>query len=318
MSWKKKFTACTIITGIAASAVHVINRFVYYISTLDNLLLEKNAEYYDWRFGRIFYTKCGSGSPILLIHDLDVCSSSYEWKKIINTLSKTNTVYTLDLLGCGRSDKPNLTYTNYLYVQLISDFIKHKIGEKTDIIATGESSSFSLMACGNDDSIINKIILVNPSNLVSLSKIPTKKTKSLRFIISTPILGTFLYNNIINKRTIESNFNMNYFYDHNKIEEKDILSYFEASHIDNTRSKYLYGSIISRYTNANIISCLKKLNNSIFIIVGNSNPENILIANQYQNQLPSIEIVEISKTKHLPHMEMPKEFTEQVKILFDI
>ena len=94
------------------------------------------------------------------------------------------------------------------------------------------------------------------------------------------------------------------------------MTYFESSHKKNTRSKYLYASQKSRFTNSNILYCLHKLNNSIFIITGNSNPENGLIANQYQNQLPSIEIIGINKTKHLPHMERPEEFIEQVKILF--
>ena len=62
--------------------------------------------------------------------------------------------------------------------------------------------------------------------------------------------------------------------------------------------------------------CLNKLNNSIFIIVGNANPENMLSANQYQNQLPSIEIIEIDETKQLPHIEKADEFMEQVQILF--
>ena len=55
---------------------------------------------------------------------------------------KDHTVYTIDLLGFGRSEKPNLTYTNYLYVQLVTDFIQNIIGEKTDIIASNESISF--------------------------------------------------------------------------------------------------------------------------------------------------------------------------------
>ena len=62
--------------------------------------------------------------------------------------------------------------------------------------------------------------------------------------------------------------------------------------------------------------CLNKLNNSIFIIAGNSNPENMLIAEQYQNQLPSIEIVGINNTKMLPHVEKAEEFIEQIQILF--
>lgn len=318
MSWKKKLTTCTILTGTGLGIMHVVNRLVYYISTIDNLLFNKDEKYYDWRFGRIFYTKKGSGSPILLIHDLNVCSSACEWNKIENELAKTNTVYTLDLLGCGRSGKPNLTYTNFLYVQLITDFINHIIGEKTDVIATGESGSFVLMACTNDNTIIDKVMLVNPGDLISLAKIPTKRTKMMRYVINTPVIGTFIYNILINKRTIEEDFRSSYFYDSNKIDERSIMRYFESSHKCNTHSKYLYASIRSRYTNVNVMRCLKDLNNSIFIIVGNANPENALIANQYQNQLPSIEIVGINKTKHLPQLESPSDFTEQVKILFDI
>ena len=85
---------------------------------------------------------------------------------------------------------------------------------------------------------------------------------------------------------------------------------------DKRMDGYLYACKKSRFTNANILCCLSKLNNSIFIIVGNSNPENTLSANQYQNQLPSIEIVGINETKQLPHVEKPKEFIEQIRILF--
>ena len=68
--------------------------------------------------------------------------SSMEWDKVIDTLSREHTVYTIDLLGCGKSDKPAITYTCYLYVQLLTDFIRDIIGEKTDIVATGASVFF--------------------------------------------------------------------------------------------------------------------------------------------------------------------------------
>lgn len=318
MSWKKKLTVLTALTGTVVGTMHIINKLVYYISTVDNLLDSEKYSYYDWRFGKIAYKKQGTGSPILLVHDLNVGSSSFEWNQIVDTLAKTNTVYTIDLLGCGCSDKPNLTYTNFLYVQLITDFIKHIIGEKTDVIASGESGSFILMACSNDDSVINRVLLVNPENLVKLAKIPTKRTKVFKYLICTPIIGTFIYNIAVNKKTIGEDFYTSYFYNQNLVDEKSIMTYFESSHKKKTHSKYLYASQKSRFTNANMMYCLQKLNNSIFIITGNSNPENGLIASQYQNQLPSIEILGINKTKHLPHMERPDEFINQVKILFEL
>ena len=53
--------------------------------------------------------------------------SNYEYHNLIDVLSKKYEVYSLDLLGYGLSDKPNMTYTNYLYVELLTDFIKNII-----------------------------------------------------------------------------------------------------------------------------------------------------------------------------------------------
>ena len=315
MGWKRKLGFTAFFLGTSLSTMHIINRVFTYIATADNTLNEDNFEYYEWRFGKIAYTKKGSGSPLLLVHNLDVCSSSHEWSRIESELAKKHTVYSIDLLGCGCSDHPILTYTNFLYVQLITDFIKHIIGKRTDVIVSGDSSPFVLMACANDDTIINQVAMINPQNLVSLAKIPTKRTKTIKYLIFAPILGTFIYNVCVNKKTISQAFS-SYYYDHNKIHEKDILTCLESSQKDKSHSKYLYACKKSRFTNANVLCCLNKLNNSIFILVGNSNPENLLSANQYQNQLPSIEIVGINETKQLPHIEKPEEFIEQIEILF--
>lgn len=317
MSFKSKFKNYAIFTGIVLGAMHVVNRVVYHISTIDNLLYNKDELYYESKFGQVYYTKQGSGTPLLLIHDLNVCSSSYEWNRVIRELSKKNTVYTIDLLGCGCSDKPYLTYTNYLYVQLIEEFIENVVNEKTNIIATGHSSSIALMACNNDSSYINKVILVNPDNLASLTKIPTSNLKIYKYLLYTPIIGTFIFNILVNKNTIRRDFKTDYFYDQTKIKERDIVTYFEASHKNNTHTKYLYSNIKSGYTNANVLNSLNKIDNSIYIIIGSSNPENELNASQYQNLLSSIEILSIDHTKYLPQLEAPDKFVETVSVIIE-
>ena len=313
MNLKKKLTFLAVFSASAIGTMHVVNRIFSYIASENRFLDEDSYEYYDWRFGKIAYKKQGTGNPILLVHDLNVCSSSYEWNRIIDTLSKTNTVYAIDLLGCGLSERPLLTYTNYLYVQLLTDFIKQVIGERTDVIASGHSSSFTIMACANDETLINRVILVNPDDIIKLSKVPSKRSTMVKNLIVTPILGTFIYNMKVNKRTIREKFTKSCF-SHDSVREKDIMICFESTQRDKTHSRYLYACQSTGYTNANILHCLKKLNNSIFIIAGNKNPENTLIAAQYQNHLPSIEIVGINQTKQIPHVEKPEEFINQINI----
>ena len=313
MNLKKKLTFMAVFTASAIGTMHVVNRIFSHIALENNLFDEDSFEYYDWRFGRIAYKKIGQGAPVLLIHDLNVCSSSYEWYKTAEKLSETNTVYMIDLLGCGLSDRPLLTYTNFLYVQLLTDFIKHIIGQKTDVIVSGHSSSFVLMACANDESIINRVIMINPEDIINLSKIPTKKSNMIKNLILTPILGTFIYNMRINKKTIRETL-AKACCSRDSIREKDVLISFESTQREKAHSKYLYACQCTGYTNVNILNCLKKLNNSIFIITGTKNPENTLAAAQYQNHLPSIEIIGIDQTKQLPHIENPDEFINQVNI----
>lgn len=313
MNLKKKLTFMAVFTASAIGTMHVVNRIFSHIALENNLFDEDSFEYYDWRFGRIAYKKIGQGAPVLLIHDLNVCSSSYEWYKTAEKLSETNTVYMIDLLGCGLSDRPLLTYTNFLYVQLLTDFIKHIIGQKTDVIVSGHSSSFVLMACANDESIINRVIMINPEDIINLSKIPTKKSNMIKNLILTPILGTFIYNMRINKKTIRETL-AKACCSRDSIREKDVLISFESTQREKAHSKYLYACQCTGYTNVNILNCLKKLNNSIFIITGTKNPENTLAAAQYQNHLPSIEIIGIDQTKQLPHIETPDEFINQVNI----
>ena len=104
MNWKKTLLFISTAIGTTTLAFHVINKFIF--NTSDELSEEDSSNYYNWKFGNIYYQKTGSGSPLLLIHDLNHYSSSMEWDKVIDTLSREHTVYTIDLLGCGKSDKP--------------------------------------------------------------------------------------------------------------------------------------------------------------------------------------------------------------------
>ena len=175
---KNKLKSCAILATLGAITIHLINKTLIEMATKDSLLNSSEGNYYDWRFGKIYYRKQGNGKPLLLLHDLDAESSGVEWKKVAAILAEKYTVYTVDLLGCGRSEKPNITYTNFLYVQMLTDFIKHIIGEKADVVATGESAAIAVMACGNDENVIGKICMVNPLSLTELAKCPNKRTKN--------------------------------------------------------------------------------------------------------------------------------------------
>lgn len=314
---KHKLLTAGILFTLATGIIYVINRLVFATATLKNLLKSSANNYYPWRFGKIYYQKKGQGSPLLLIHDLTVYSSAYEWNKVIDELAKEHTVYAIDLLGCGRSEKPRITYTNYLYVQLISDFIKNVIHEKTDVIASGYSGSFTLLACNNESDLFNKIFLVNPPSLNGLSQIPDKRSKTYKFLLETPVFGTLLYNIKTSQSNVQLLFTEQYLYNPFKVTSEMVDSYYEAAHKSFSNSKFLLASLVGRYTNNSINHALKQINQSIIILSGEIEPSSKEIADSYLNYNPSIESCVIKHSKHLPQLEIPEKFLEAISIYFE-
>lgn len=313
----KNLKAISIITGSAIAAVHFFNKIQFSLSTVKDTFHNTQNNYYEWRFGKIRYTKKGSGSPLLLVHDLTVGSCGYEFHKITDQLAKQYEVYTIDMLGYGLSDKPNMTYTSFLYVQLLTDFIKTIIGKKTDVIAVGDASSLAIITCHNNPEVFNRLILINPQSLYQLNRIPSKRTKALKFLIETPILGTFVYNILTSKKAFFSRFKKLYYYDSSKIEEEDIEAYVEASHLHDYNSKFSFSSHIGKYMNLNILHALKEINHSIFIIAGREKQDIKSIVENYLYYNNSIEAAYIMKAKQHPHMEVPQKVLNQLDIFLN-
>lgn len=301
--------------SIATGAIHFTNKSIIASASNKNMLRpSKNHDFYQWRFGRIYYTKQGSGKPLLLIHDLGAGASNYEWNKIESELSKNHEVYTLDLLGCGQSEKPQLTYTNFFYVQLLCDFIKQIIGKKTDVIASGYSASFTIMACHNDGDLFDKIILVNPTDFGCLNQVPGKNSRLKKLILETPVFGTMIYNIIMSRQNIDHIFSEKLFFNPFHINKDFLDTFYESAHRDNCKSKYVYASQIGKYININIKNSLHKTDHSICIIEGSHEEGAQKTVDSYINTNPAIEAFYVEHSKHYPHLENHKEFLNQAEI----
>jgi len=308
MKNKKKVSFILKTTAVLSVLILLFNKLTFTLATMKERLFSTNKNYFNWRFGNIFYTVHGSGSPILLVHDLNCSSSSYEWHKVIDSLSQNHTVYCIDLLGCGRSDKPKITYTNYLYVQLINDFIKTVIKRKTTIMITGKSCPIAVMSCYIEPEQFDNIILINPEDIALKTKYPTKLKKLVKYFIETPVLGTFIYNLTTCRGTLTSYFNKKVFCHSYKTRKRLVEAYCESAHLGGSSAKYLLSSMQAHYTNINIQHAIKQLNNNIYIIMGEKEMNQSDIIRSYIEINPSIEADIINDAKHLPQLECPDYF----------
>jgi haloalkane dehalogenase len=70
----------------------------------------------------IHYQELGTGNPILFLHGIP--ASSYLWRNVIPYLSDLGRCIAPDLIGCGKSDKPDISYSISDHIKYIEAFIE--------------------------------------------------------------------------------------------------------------------------------------------------------------------------------------------------
>lgn len=92
-----------------------------------------SGQYWQWRGQPIYYVRAGDRQsqrpPLLLIHGFG--ASTFHWRKNVADLSQDFEVWAIDLLGFGRSAKPNWQYSGDLWRDQMHDFITEMIGRPT-------------------------------------------------------------------------------------------------------------------------------------------------------------------------------------------
>lgn len=304
----KKSTKFLLLTlGVSTATIYAYNKFIEETASQKNLLSDKNGQYYNWKYGKIFYRKTGSGSPLLLIHDTNSASSIVEWHKMISLLEKKHTVYAIDLLGCGRSDKPNLEYTNYLYTQMILSFMTDVIQEKSVVIASNMSASLVIMANHLDDTLFKKIILINPVSLEQLDVIPDDLSKLKKTLVELPFIGTFIYNRMNSMPSIDASFRNRYITKPQFISSNIEDSYYEAAHKNGSNGRYLYSSLLGNYVNNSITHAIQSISTPTLLIGSVEMKPYALALDDYHKANPGLDIIRIHNASLYPHMEIPEK-----------
>lgn len=297
------------LTAISSGIIGLSNQFIIHQSTKTKILSRiPNKKYYKTDACNLFYTVNGSGSPILLIHDLNPGGSGYEWYKIVEELSKNHTVYTIDLPGCGRSEKKDMIYTDYYLSSVLAGFVKEVIQEKTDVIASGYSCFLPFSLERIEDPFIRKIVLINPYDFKKYTRIANLRDYIFHKILHFPLFGTLIYHLAVSRENIDNFFIESYYYNPFHLDTSLETAYYEASHYDNSKSKYIFSSMVMNYTGCNMDKYIRQSNKNIVLLMGESEPHFLNIIHQYQNANFKIQAFVISKSKHFPHIENIEDF----------
>src|SRR5215213_9840183 len=173
------------------------------IDKLTNLIGGEEGGF-EWRGYRIAFTRRGSGPPLLLVHGIHAAAWSYEWHDNAEYLSRNNTVYTIDLLGFGRSDRPAIRYSARLYISLLSDFVHQVVTAPCVLVATSLSGAYATVLAARDPERFPAVALIAPTGLVRLNKTAGVGAEAGRLAVEAPIVGTAMFNGLVSRRSIRT------------------------------------------------------------------------------------------------------------------
>lgn len=151
------------------------------------------SNYFAWRRNHIHYHKRGMGDPLLLVHNIYPGAGHEEFEHNIDALAKKHTVYAIDLLGFGDSDAPRRKYSARLYIDLLQDFCRQVIGQRTHVMSAGLSCAYLVQAAAEDVVLFDRMIFVCPRSEPTGLDIPRWAAAVRHFLLTSPTLGEGSY-----------------------------------------------------------------------------------------------------------------------------
>lgn len=120
------------------------------------------GNYWQWQEQSIYYVRSGDRHPhrppLLLIHGFG--ASTDHWRKNITELSRDFEVWAIDLLGFGRSAKPDWQYSGDLWRDQLHEFITKMIGQPA-VLAGNSLGGYSALcvAAQRPESAVGLVLL---------------------------------------------------------------------------------------------------------------------------------------------------------------
>uniref|UniRef100_A0A1J3JTQ8 Pheophytinase, chloroplastic n=1 Tax=Noccaea caerulescens TaxID=107243 RepID=A0A1J3JTQ8_NOCCA len=136
-----------------------------------------------WKGYLIQYTVVGSEGPaVLLVHGFGAFLEHYRDNVDIFVNSK-NRVWTITVLGFGKSEKPNIIYTELVWAEMLRDFMIEVVGEPAHCVGNSIGGYFVALVAFLWPALVKSVVLVNSAGNVvpGYSPIPIPRIRRVPF-----------------------------------------------------------------------------------------------------------------------------------------
>ena len=265
---------------------------------------------WSWQGWRVRYTTMGEGPPLVLVHGVHAAASSFEMRNVFDPLSRRHTVYAVDLLGFGKSERPAAPYTGTLYRDLLGAFLGEVVGRPAVVMASSLSAAYAVGAARSRPSLVAGLVLISPTGTTSTGSVgPVRQIVGVTF--GLPLVGSAAFNLLVCEASIRWYLGRAYA-DRAMVDETLVGQQWATSHQPNARlapAAFVAGRLDLPWSDdASAVSApilvLRRTVGGIGTIAGND---------ELRRLGPNVTIQTIEGTGQLPHDEAPDRVIEIVE-----
>ena len=269
---------------------------------------------YRWRGGELAYTVAGnvSAPPLLLVHGVYAGASSFEFRKNFLGLSRGFRVYALDLLGCGRSGRPDLRYAPEDVAAQVEDFVREEIGGRAHLVASSLSAALVVPALVRSPRLFGRLVLICPTGLGSLDRPSGRLGDVVYGLFRVPVLGDALYNAIVSRPGIRYYLKNMAYHDKKFVTDELVEGYYRTSH--QPGAKCFPAAFVSGKLNLGLADLWPRVPQKSLIVWGQDARTVPLSAGRnFTRRNPRAELKVFRDAALLPHDERAETFNGEVR-----
>ncbi len=169
-----------LVVGVVVATSVALGRNAYEVESA------RDTEYLELEGSWIRYNVIGGGPPVLLVHGW--LSSSRIWEQLAPRLAQRFTVYTLDLVGFGESDKPLSGYGVRNGSRLLYAFCAHFGLTRTGVIGHDLGGAMAVKLAADHPDIVGRLVLVATPADEDQIDLPTAL-----WLATLPVVGPIFY-----------------------------------------------------------------------------------------------------------------------------
>lgn len=266
----------------------------------------------QWKHGKIHYQRLGAGPSVLLLHSLGPGHSGEEWRETAENLAQEHEVFVPDLLGWGRSDKPQMTVDSELYLELIADFTQGVAGARPVVVAAGLPAAYAVQLAADQPELMRALGLVVPSGIELHGDEPDFKDALVHWLLRLPILGTSALNVYTSRSAIATYLRREVYASPSRVDDALVEAHYRSSHQPGAHSAL--AAYLSGYLNHNVREILDRVDLPVWLGWGRraATPP-VESADLWLRSLTGADLEIFENAGILPHVESPGEVARSLK-----